>query len=134
MAESLKQSIQEYVQLNSVMGGSRNSQDTQFGIGQTLSTTTRSMLAERRVQLFQSWNEEVFSLIDQALLMCEIFVPSTSSSARVLCVAAIKTENDRENRKMGSQVQTEEPYPFGKLQSTRGHIQTNDQLHSQIRM
>ena len=39
--------------------------------------------------------------------------PSTSVSARVVCAAAIKTKNDRENRKIGYEAQIEGSYPVG---------------------
>ena len=58
--------------------------------------------------------------------------PSTSGSAQVACAAAIKTKNDRENRKRGYEVQIDKPYPGGKMQSTRGYVQSNDQHHSQV--
>ena len=66
---------------------------TQYGRGQTSSTTTRSTFSEHRSQLSQSWNEERFSCLDQVLLMCETVDPSTSRSAQVACAAAIKTKN-----------------------------------------
>ena len=56
VAERAKQSIQEYSQRNSSMGGNRGSQDIQYGRYQTSSTTTRSMFAEIRDQIDQYWN------------------------------------------------------------------------------
>ena len=47
-------------------------------------------------------------------------------------VEATKTKNDRENRKRGYEVQIEEHYPGEKLQSTRGPLQRNEQIHSQV--
>ena len=38
------------------------------------------MFAELRAHLDQSCNEEVFRSLNQALLMCEMFDPSTSRS------------------------------------------------------
>ena len=73
-------------------------------------------------------------MIDQALIMCEKVDPYTSRSAQVACVAAIKTKNDRENYKRGYEVQRETSYPVEKLQKTKGNIQSNDQLHSQLSM
>ena len=58
--------------------------------------------------------------------------PSTSRSARVACASAIKTKNDREKRKRGYEGQIEEPYPGGNFQRTRGNIQRNEQIHSQV--
>ena len=48
------------------------------------------------------------------------------------CVAAIKTKNDKENRKRGYEGQIEGSYLVEKLQRTRGNIQRNDQLHSKM--
>ena len=79
------------------MVGRMVSQGIQYGIGQTSSTTARSMFSECRSQLSQLWNEEGFILLDQALIMCEIFDPSTSRSSLVAYAANIKTKNDREN-------------------------------------
>ena len=81
------------------MGGSRGFQGIQYGRGQKSSTTTRSMFAERRAQLYQSWNEEGLSYLYQALIIFEMVYTSTSRSAQVACTAAIKTKNDRENCK-----------------------------------
>ena len=64
--------------------------------------------------------------------MCEIVDPYTSRSAQVACAASIKTKDYIENRKRGCEVQIEEPYPVGKLKSTRGPIQRNEQIHSQV--
>ena len=47
-------------------------------------------------------------------------------------VSAIKTKNDRENRKRGYEVQIEEPYPVEKLKIKIGHVQSNYQPHSQV--
>ena len=58
------------------------------------------MLEERRDQLPQSWNEEVLSSLDQALLMCEMVDPYTSRYARLACTADIKKKG-KENRKKG---------------------------------
>ena len=90
------------------------------------------MFADRRDQLSQLWNKEVFSSVDQDFLMCEIVDPSTSRSAQVACVTAIK--NERGNRKKGYEGQIEGPYPVGKLQRIVGYIQINDQIHSQVIM
>ena len=75
--------------------------------------------------LYQLWNEEGFSSLDQALIMCEMVDTSTSRSARVAYAAAIKTKNDTENRKRGYEVQIEGPYMVEKLQKTRGNIKNN---------
>ena len=48
VTERANRSIQEYAQRNSAMGRNRESKGIQYGIGQTYSTTTRSMFAERR--------------------------------------------------------------------------------------
>ena len=114
------------------MGGNRGSQGIQYGRGQTSSFTTGSMFAEHRDQLSQWWNKEIFSLVDQALLMCEMFDPSTSRYAQVVCAATKK--NDRENRKKGYEVQIEGPYAVEKLQKIIKNIQSNDQIHSQASM
>ena len=87
MAEREKGPIQEYDQLNSAMGGNRGYQGIQYRRYQTSSTTKRSMFAERRAQLSQSWNEEVFISIDQELLMCEMIDQYISRHAQVACVA-----------------------------------------------
>ena len=39
--------------------------------------------------------------------MCEMVDPYNSSSALVACAEAIKTKNDRENRRRGDKVQIE---------------------------
>ena len=83
------------------MGGSRGSQGIQYGRGQTSSTTTHYMFAERRDQLAQSWNDEGFGSLYQELSMCEMVDPSTSRSAQVECASAIRINNDRENCKRG---------------------------------
>ena len=41
-------------------------------------------------------------------------------------------KNDRENRKRGYEGQIEEPYLVENLQRTGGHIQRNEQIHSQV--
>ena len=81
MAELAKWSIQEYIQSNSSMIGNRGSQGIKYGRGQKYSTRTRSMFAERRTKLYQSWNGEVFSSVDHDWLMCEMVDPSTSRYA-----------------------------------------------------
>ena len=77
MAEREKWLIKEYAQRNSAMVGSRGSHGIQYVIGCTSSTTTCSVFAERRDQIFQSWNKELFISLDQALLICEMVDPST---------------------------------------------------------
>ena len=89
VAERAKPSIKEYNQFNPAMGGSRGSQGIQYGKGQTSSTTTRSMFAELRYQLSQSWNEEGFSSLYQALLICAMVEPYNLRSAQVACAADI---------------------------------------------
>ena len=95
VAESTKRPIHEYTQRNSEMGGSRGSQGIQYGRCQTSSTTRCSKSATRRAQLYRSWNKEVLSSLDQALLMCEMVDLSIPRSARVACAEAIKTKIDR---------------------------------------
>ena len=95
VAESIKRSVHEYTQRNSVMVGSRGSQGIQYGRCQTSSTTRCSKSATRRAQLYRSWNKEVLSSLDQALLMCEMVDLSIPRSARVACAEAIKTKIDR---------------------------------------
>ena len=51
--ERIKQSINEYDQINSSMGGIRISQGSKYGRGQKFSTTTRSIFVERRDWLSQ---------------------------------------------------------------------------------
>ena len=101
MAERAKRSIQEDAQNNSVMGGSRVYQGIQYGRGQKSSNTTCSMFAEHRAKLTQQWNKKGSISLDQALLMYEMFDPSTSRSTQVACAADIKTKNYKENRKRG---------------------------------
>ena len=96
MADWMKSSIQEYAQRNYSMRVSRGSQGTQYGRGQTSSTTTSSMFAERIYQLFQSWNKEGFISVNQDFIICEMVDPSTSRSAQLMCAASIITLNDRE--------------------------------------
>ena len=90
------------------------------------------MLEERRDQLPQSWNEEGFRYLDQALLMCEMVDPSTPRSVLVACTAAIKTKNNKENRKRGYEGQIEEPYLVEKFQKKIGPIKRNEQINSQV--
>ena len=90
MAEHANRSTQEYTQHNSEMGGIRGSQGIQYERVHTASTKTRSMSAYCRDQLSQSWNEEGFSYLYQALFMCEMIDPSTLRSAQVVCAEAIK--------------------------------------------
>ena len=130
VAERAKQSAQEYAQRNSSMGGTRGLQGIQYGRGQTSSTKKRSMFADHRAQLPQLWNKEVLSLVDRDFLMYEMVDPSTSRPAQVTCAAAIKNNNNRENRNRGYEDQIEGPYSVGKIQNTREHIKSNDQLHS----
>ena len=69
VADKVKRPIQEYSQRNSEMGGNRGSHGRQVKWEQKSSATERSKFKERRVQLTQSWKEEGFSSIDQAVLM-----------------------------------------------------------------
>ena len=92
MAERAKRSIKEYAQWNSEVGGSRGSQGIQYGRGKTSSTTTCSMFATCRDQLYQLWNEEWINSLDQALLIYKIAYPSSSRSTQVVCAAAIKNK------------------------------------------
>ena len=94
VAERAKQSIQQCTQHNSSMGGSKGSQGIQYGRCQTFSTKTRYIFAENRARLSQPWNEEGLSSLYQAFLLCDMFNPPTSRSARVKCVENIKTKND----------------------------------------
>ena len=129
--EHVKWSIQEYAQLNSAMRGSRDSKGVQYGRGRTYSTTTCSTFTTQRSQLYQFWVKEGFRSLDQALIMCEMVDPSTSRSARVMCVAAIYIKKQR-NRNRGYEGQIEGTYPGEKMQRTRVHIQSNDQPHIQV--
>ena len=104
VVEHVNWSIQEYVQWNSAMGENRVSQGIQYGIGQTSSTTTRSLFSECRYQLSKSCNKEGFSYFYQAFIMCEMVDPYKSRSERVAYAAAIK-KYDRENLKKGYEVQ-----------------------------
>ena len=90
VAECAKRSIQEYSQFNSAMRWSMGSQGIQYGKIQIYSTTTCSMLEECRAHLYKLWNKKGFSYLDQVLLMCEMFDPYTTRSARVACAADIK--------------------------------------------
>ena len=51
---------------------------------------------------------------------------------RGVCIIYINKKNDRENRKICYQVRIEGPYPVEKLQRTRGNIQSNRQIRSQV--
>ena len=92
VAEREKRPIQDYDQLNSEMGGSRGFQGIQYERFQTSSTTTLAMFTERRAQLSQSWNEEVFSSLYQALLMREMVDTSISRYSLVHFAAAKKAK------------------------------------------
>ena len=72
------------------------------------------MFPEHRAHISISWNREGFGSVDQSFLVCEMVVPSNSRSARVACAEAIKTKNDRENRKIGYEGQIEGSYPVEK--------------------
>ena len=97
------------------MERSKVSQGIQYGRGQKSSTTTCSTFKTRRDQIYQSWNEEGFSSLYQALLICEMADPYTSKSAQVAFEAAIKTKIDREECKRGYEGQIEGPYPSEKI-------------------
>ena len=92
------------------MGGGRGFRGIQYGRGQISLTTTRFIFADRRDRISQSWNEEGFSSLDQALFMCEIVDPSTLRSKQVVCEADIY-KNDRDNRKGGCEGQIGGPCP-----------------------
>ena len=124
-------SIQEYLQRNTTMVGNRGFQGIQYERGQTYSNTTRSIAAERRYKLSQPWNKEVFFSLYQVFLICEMVDPSISSSAQLVCAAAIKTKKDRENRKRGYEVQIEGSYQGGKFQMEREPAQSGDTIHVQ---
>ena len=64
--------------------------------------------------------------------MCEVFDSCSPRYTLVACATAIKTKNYREKRKRGYEVQIEKPYPVEKLQRTRGPIQVNEQINSQV--
>ena len=91
------------------MVGSRGSQGIQYGRGHTSSTTTFSMLSDRRTKLPQSWNKEGFISVDQSFFRCEMTDPSTSNSAQVEFASDTKTKTDREKRKRDYEGQIEEP-------------------------
>ena len=84
------------------MGGSRGAQDSQGKWNHTSSMSVRSISAERRVQLTQSWKEEGFEYLDHALLMCEMMEPSTSRSFWLACSGALKGKYQRWNHKSES--------------------------------
>ena len=113
------------------MEGNRISQGDRYGRVQTYLTTTRSMFTELRDQIYQSWNDEGFRSLDQALFMCEIVYLSTLRPERVAHAAAIKTKNYRENRKRGYEVQIEGSYQGGKFQMEREPAQSGDTIHVQ---
>ena len=92
-----KQSIQEYDQINSEMGGIRNSQGVQYGRGQTSSTTTCSMFAERRSQLSQSWNKEGLRSLNQEFI-CVKWLVHIPQGLHEWCVRQIFKKNDRKPR------------------------------------
>ena len=77
------------------MGGNWSYQGIQCGRGQTSSTTTSFMFVGRISQISQSWDEEGFRSLDQALLMCEMVDQYTSRSAQVARAEDIKTKKDR---------------------------------------
>ena len=62
----------------------------QYGRSQTFSTKTHFRFTENKDQLSQLWNGKGFSLLDQALVMCEMVEQFTSRSAQVAFMAAIK--------------------------------------------
>ena len=86
------------------MGGNRISQGGQYVRSNTSSTTMHSMVVELMYQLSQSWNEELFSSLDQTLLMCEMVEPYTSRPERVTCAAGMKTNNDIDKCKRSYEV------------------------------
>ena len=71
------------------MGGIRSSQGIQYGRFQTSLTKIRSMFSYLRSQPAQSWNAEGFSLLHQALILCEMVDLSTSRSSQVTFGAEI---------------------------------------------
>ena len=64
--------------------------------------------------------------------MYEMVDTYKSRSSRVACASAKGIKNDREKYKRGYEGQIKGPYPVEKMQMTRGHIQINDQLPSQV--
>ena len=52
--------------------------------------------------------------------MCEMVHPYTSRSVWVACAAAIKTKNDRENRKRGYEEQIKGSYPVENFAKDKG--------------
>ena len=53
------------------------------------------MFAERRYQLSQSQNKELFSSVYQALLMCKMVDPYISRYAQVACAEAINVFTEK---------------------------------------
>ena len=100
VAECVKQSIQEYAQQNWAMVQNSIPHGIRNGRGQTSSNTTLFIFAEHRAQLDQFCNEEGFSSLYHALIMCEMVEPYTSRSSWMACAADFKTKYYRENLKM----------------------------------
>ena len=48
------------------------------------------MFAERRAKKTKSWNEELLVYLDQSMLMCEMFDPTTSKSSWVSFIVSMK--------------------------------------------
>ena len=78
-----------------MMGGRRSDPDNQGKRVQTVLLSVRSMFAERRVQINQSWKEEGFGSLDHALIMCEMMDPYISRSVGLVCAGALKGKYER---------------------------------------
>ena len=97
------------------MGGSRGFHGIKYGRGQTSSTTTCSIFTTRRAQLYQSWNEEGFSSLYKALIICEWLIHLTQGPYKWRVWQIFKTKNDRENCKRVYEGQKKGPYLGGKI-------------------
>ena len=71
------------------MVGNSIYQGIKYGRDQIYFTTKRPIFAERRDELVQSWNEEIFSSLDQVFLMCEMVEPTILRSEQVACASAV---------------------------------------------
>ena len=87
--------IQEYAQCTSVIGGIRCSCDIQGEWGQISPTSVCYMFSEHRAQMYQYWNKEGSSSLDQAFPMCGMVDPYNLISPWVACVSTMKTNMSR---------------------------------------
>ena len=95
VAYRAKQSIQDYAQHTSVMGGIRGPNYVQGRLGNKYLAAARYVFEEYKVHIIQYWKEEVFVSLYQALRMREMMDPYTSMPVWVACAGSTKVKYER---------------------------------------